>query len=153
MLKCQQDKNYLYNSFFCHRVPSRNARILSEGKSHAYINVPVHYRRVNANYRTTYLYELLSIAKDSVPKDRVLLHLLLCHGQRKVAKSRFLTQTWVVMQQWLCSMRSRDQFSASSIYGITIARIVCTVSKVHCTPTFLTAIDVSVATEIKCTVA
>ena len=43
----------------------------------------------------------------------VLPILLLCQGQRKVAKSRLLTQTWVIMQQWLCSMRS---LSASSIY-------------------------------------
>ena len=52
------------------------------------INVPVHYRRVSTNYRTTYLRELRSNAKDRVPKDRVLLLLLLCQGQRKVAKSR-----------------------------------------------------------------
>ena len=29
-----------------HKSNSRNARILSKGKSDAYINVPVHYRRV-----------------------------------------------------------------------------------------------------------
>ena len=59
-----------------HKSNSRNARILSEGKSDAYIDVPVHYRRVSTNYRTTYLRELRSNAKDRVPKDRELLLLL-----------------------------------------------------------------------------
>ena len=71
-------------------------------------SIHVQCLRVNANYRTTYLRELRSNAKDRVPKDRVLLHLLLCQGQRKVAKSRLLAQTRVVTQQWLRGMRSRD---------------------------------------------
>ena len=114
MLKCHYKTKIIYITHCAfviesHKSNSRNARILNDGKSDAYINVPVHYRRVNTNYRTTYLRELRSNAKDRVPKDRVLLLLLLCQGQRKVAKSRLLTQTWVVTQQWLCSMRSRDQ--------------------------------------------
>ena len=114
MLKCHYKTKIIYITrcafvIESHKSNCRNARILSEGKSDAYINVPVHYRRVSTNYRNTYLRELQSNAKDRVPKDRVLL-LLLCQGQRKVAKSRLLTQTRVVTQQWLCSMRSRDQF-------------------------------------------
>ena len=89
MLKCHYKTKIIYITYCAlviesHKLNSRNARILGEGKCDAYINVPVHYRRGNTNYRTTYLHELQSNAKDRVPKDRVLI--LLYQGQRKVPK-------------------------------------------------------------------
>ena len=89
MLKCHYKTKIIYITHCAlviesHKLNSRNARILGEGKCDAYINVPVHYRRGNTNYRTTYLHELQSNVKDRVPKDRVLI--LLYQGQRKVAK-------------------------------------------------------------------
>ena len=51
MLKCHYKTKIIYITHCAfviesHKSNSRNARILSKGKSDTYINVPVHYRRV-----------------------------------------------------------------------------------------------------------